>query len=703
MMISNWAFRRAIPAWVFVHVLLAVSASMAGNAEQPKEKTPLQKAQEVREEEADRDGKPEFRDEIVVSAKPWASAEAEVAQAVDVLSAEQFKARAGMSVGEAVGQVAGVRNASTGEQSGKPVIRGLTNDRIRVMTNGFAHEHQQFSLRHPPNIEPYHYERIEVIRGPASLLHGPSAMGGVVNLVEAPLPLARGGAPKIAGSVILGYADNNDAGTVSGMLEGGTGGFGYRAHWTSREADDTSTPDGDLPNTDYDQDAQALHLGYTFERGARVFAHASHWENTFGFYLPANPDFRLRLENDIYEVGAAVPTSYGEWTIAVHGAENLRKAYPSGFDGPIPVDLDLDARTVRAELHHREIGRLEGYVRIESASQENTTRGALALLPDYEDDDWSIALFEELRLDRRSGIDRWILGFGLRYDDTRLDVAPTPAPPDRGDITALGLRRNFSAVTGALSVLHRFDSRASLALSVGRAWRAPTPYELLARGQHTGVNAFEVGNAGLEEETNLNTEVMFRWRGERLEATAALFRNDFDDHVYPAFTGDTTPDGLDIVEYRQSDATIEGWEAALAWNASRWLALFTAAEHLDTENKSTGRALPVTPPDRASLGVRLTGRSGARLESPFLEVRATRYDRGAASGPDELFSREDTSAYTLYELAAGVGWTLGDAHLRVSLFVSNLTDERYRDFLDTYKGYALSPGRNIRTSLALSF
>jgi outer membrane receptor protein involved in Fe transport len=647
--------------------------------------------------------KGEFRDEIVVSAKPWASAAAEVSQAVDVVSGEEAKTRSGPSIGEAVSRVPGVRNASTGEQAGKPVIRGLTNDRIRVMTNGFAHDHQQFSLRHPPNIEPYHYDRIEVIRGPASLLHGPSSMGGVVNLVESPVPQARGQAPRLGGEVLLGYAGNNDARTGSGALEGAAGGFGYRLHWTSRDADETTTPDRELPNTGYDQSALALALGYTFAGGAQVFGHANHWENTFGFFLPPVPDFTIDLENDIHELGVQLPTAYGTWTLAAHRARNLRRVFPEGQGGPNPVDLELDSDTYRAELHHRPIGRLEGFVRLELRDEQNATQGAVALLPNYRDEGWSLAAFEELRLARRDGIDRWLVSAGVRYDRTDLDVAPTAAPPDRGDITVEGLRREFSAVTGAVSVVHRFDERASLAASIGRAWRAPSPYELLARGQHTGVNAFEIGNPELAEETNLNSELTFRWQTARLRLSASVFRNDFDDHIYPAFTGDTTPGGLDIVEYRQADARIDGWEAGLTWKALRGLDLFATAEHLTTENESTGRPLPVTPPDRATGGFRLSARGQGRFVEPFVELRAVWNEKAEPSGPDELFSRSAVDSYTIYDLAAGIGYQLEDAVLRLDVAVANLTDERYVDFLDTYKAYALSPGRNVRTTLRFTF
>lgn len=640
------------------------------------------------------------REVITVAATPFGANRLDVAPSVDIVDASEVRGRSGLSVGGAVGDLAGARNVSTGDQAGKPMIRGLTNERIRVLTDGYAHNYQQFSLRHPPNVEPYDAERIEVVRGPASVLYGPDALGGVVNLVSAPLLTTAPGRSTIHGELLAGYTDNADAFVTRGALEGAAGGFGYSASFTKRDADDTETPRGDLANTGYDQASWSAALGYAFGNGARVGARYSHWENEFGFFLPPNPDFRLWLDNDVLVVDLAHPLPFGEIELSAHRANNNREAFPLGFGGPMPVDLEAETRTYRAQMRHAVGERLRGWVLVERYEQENGTFGLVPLLPNFESETWSVALYEELRLGEDEGRG-WSLSAGLRYDTKELDVKPTA-----GRAELEGFTEEWDALSGSLGAVYRFAEEGSVALSLGRGWRAPSEYELFAEGQHTGVAAFERGNSSLVEETNINAELSFEWQGERLRANAAIYRSEFDDHVYAAQT-DEMVGMLPVVEYRQTDATLEGYEAFVAYDVFPGLSLFAQADHVSTKNEATGRALPVTPPDRWAAGARWQTRGGASWHSPFVQLRATRTDDAEASGADELFSREDVPGYTLFDLSAGIHRRVGATDLAFDLAVRNLTDREYIDFLDTYKQWfavgARSPGRSVRVTVRCLF
>lgn len=642
-------------------------------------------------------------EDVVVSATPWTSPTARVAPSVDVVDGEAVRARHGLSLGEAVERIAGVRNIETGEQAGKPMVRGLTNDRIRVLTDGFAHEHQQFSLRHPPNVELYQAERIEVVRGPASVLYGSDALGGVVNLLTPTLLSTEPGRSVLRGEALVAGDDVNDGRSGHASVEGAFGRFGWRGTWTRRLADETSTPTGDLRNTGFDQSAGSLAAGYAFENGATVSARWSQWKNTFGFFLPPFPDFRLELENDLWRVAAELPTPIGRVELAAHSTQNLRRAQPFGRDGITAVDLDLETTTYRAGLRSVLNERSDLWVFVERYEKDNTTRGANPLLPNLDTATWSAGAFHEYRFagDATKG---WTLSTGARYARKELDVLPTV-----GRESVEGFSSDWSALSGSLGVVYSFAGRGSLGVSVGRGWRAPSEYELFARGQHTGVAAFERGNTELQEETNLSTELSFRWEDTRWRIRAAVFRAVFDDHIYAADTGTfTTGDPpLPIYEYRQTDAVIEGYEAEAAYRVSRFVTLSALADGVDTENDTTGRPLPVTPPDRQQIGARFTIPTGGSWHDAYVEPRATFVGEGEASGPDELFSREDTSGYTLYDLAAGIGVRTGPGDLLFDVTVTNLTDKEYVDFLDTYKQFrnlgVRSPGRGVRVSARYRF
>ncbi|MCU0255431.1 MAG: TonB-dependent receptor plug domain-containing protein [Vicinamibacterales bacterium] len=194
-----------------------------------------------------------FAEEVSVTAAPWALKPLESAQQVAQVESVEVRRERVASVGEALARAPGVAFIPTGNALGTPVIRGISENRVRVLNDGVALNHQQFSWRHSPNVEPGFAERIELVRGPASVLYGPDAMGGVINLVHAPLPSAAGGGPTLHGELSPGISTNASEWAGQGRLEGAFGGFGWRADAVHREGGDITTPQGTLDNTDFEQ------------------------------------------------------------------------------------------------------------------------------------------------------------------------------------------------------------------------------------------------------------------------------------------------------------------------------------------------------------------------------------------------------------------------------------------------------------------
>jgi outer membrane receptor protein involved in Fe transport len=647
-----------------------------------------------------------YHETITVTAAPWAVDRADIAQSANTLDTVEVRARSGPSIGDAVSSLPGVRNISTGEAGGVPMIRGQTNERIRVLTNGFPHDYYQFSRRHMPNVETYDCDSIEVIRGPASVLYGTQAMGGLTNLVSAPLPTASSGSSVFMGEGLLAYAGNNEAKIGHARVEGARGKFGGRAAWTRRAAEDTSTPEGDLPNTDYDQQASLLEMGYQSPGGFRLDGQYRYWANELGFYIPPQPDFRLHLRNDVGQFKAVLPSGWGEWNISTSISRNTRRVFPNGRAQGAKVDLELLTQTFRASLKHKSFGPIRGWIQVEHNRQKNKSFGPVTLLPFYRNQTWAFAVFEEFRLIHSGTLDRFVLHLALRYDHRNLKV---PANPERDIPDDFG--RTYEPVTGSIGLVYRFNRSLSAGLSFSRGWRNPSEYELFAEGPHDGALLYERGNPALKEETNLNVEFTLRLEEERVRGFMALFRDSYDNYIYQKLTGEIQ-DNLPVGVFDQANAVVKGFEGQLSVDTTPWLTLNVAGDALRSKNRATGRRLPFSPPDRAIVGAHFHGAHfhGAHFHGllsdewihPFVEIRSIFTGKGKISGPDEPFPL-DTDSYMLIDLGAGVQRHFEKSVLSFDLWISNLANKSYKDFLDTYKLYASSPGRNIRATLRFLF
>ena len=197
---------------------------------------------------------------IQVTASPLATTSLTSPQPVSVLSGEDLRLGQRASLGAMLETQAGVRNFSTGSGIGKPVIRGLSSNRVLVLADGQRLENQQWGDEHGPNLETADAGRIEVIRGPASVLYGSDALGGVINVIPRPLPDASGRAGFMRSGLNIGYNSNNREPEGSLFLEGASGGFGFRASGSGRRSDDVRTPGGLLSNSANESAVSYTHL-----------------------------------------------------------------------------------------------------------------------------------------------------------------------------------------------------------------------------------------------------------------------------------------------------------------------------------------------------------------------------------------------------------------------------------------------------------
>jgi iron complex outermembrane receptor protein len=599
----------------------------------------------------------------------------------------------GVSLAHALEVLSGVRALTTGGEIGKPMIRGLSGARVLVLEDGSRLEDYSWSDEDGPSVEPRFADRVEVIRGPASVLYGSDALGGVVNVLPREVPDARSAYGVFRGDAeVYGASNNHEFGSAL-RLEGATGGVGWLAGLVGRHSEALHTPAGELDNT-----------GFTAVNGEGAVGTQGDWGKLTGRFTHYAGEFHLleadtaqlpppptggqetgpvrKLSDDRLQVGGTFPTgsirleTKGQWER--HWlAETVEGDTASGEKG---FDLLLNTVTLDLLVHHGAGGRLTGTLGTSGSYQSNATRGEEPLVPGARTMGAAAFVFEQ------ASFGRWSVLAGARMDGRRLDTDSN---------TALGIgveRRHYTAWSGDLGVVFRPIPGFALALNGGRAWRAPTLFELLTNGPHPGEARFEIGQPDLRPETSLNLDASVRWQSDRVHGEVAGFRNRIADYIYIAPTG-ATQDSLPVYRYQQADAVLWGAEVAFEVQAWRNLALRARLDFVRGERVADKEPLPQIPPLRTKLGA---------------EWRDAGFDAGIDV---DLVARQSrlspfdlpTGAYNLVDLFAGFEPRLGPRPLRIQLEVRNALNRRYRDFLSRYKVFALNPGRNIVLRLATTF
>lgn len=656
---------------------------------------------------------------------------------VSVLSGQAKARRQATSLGDSLDFFAGVDTVGTGDQVGKPVIRGLSGNRIRVLSDELGLDFQQYGVRHPPNIDPYIAERIEIVRGASSILYGSDAIGGAVNVISKRPPSAAPGETVFGGKATAVYQSAYRQGTGALSLEGAHGPWGVTGTIVRRDSDGLVTPDepnaletgdptdplvtGDLPFTDFEQTNGDISLGYDSARGPIVLRYEA-YRNEQNFLVPDPPPpngnplqpggVGQDLENDIVHLFADLEmTDLVTLKPSLAYTRNLRVSN-AGPPEPQPREFLPDAAVLdilresyigRLDAEHGEIAGLTGRVGVEYEFIEQESRGATALTPGGTVDKFAVFALEE------AAFGNLIVNAGARYDYIKTEGDPGRTVDDSGLPADPALLENeYNVFTGSLGAVYRLTEDLSLTANLGRGFRAPDLFELYANGVHGGVAAIQRGDPRLEEETSLSFDSSIRYRGENASFKLTGYVNDISDYIFLAGTGQNAPNGLPIFQISQQDAELYGADLEAEVRPYEWMRLRGVVEYVDGE-LSDGSQVPLLPPLKLSAEAELTRPKLGVFEDPYFLVGVEYADSQNSAGLFEPFGQFDappppfgtasTDSYVLVN--AGIGGNIGDVGL--SLSVDNLFDEAHRDFLDTYKNITLGPGRNVTARVSYAF
>jgi iron complex outermembrane receptor protein len=632
----------------------------------------------------------------VVSRRPGE----QLSRAATVLGGRELERNLDATIAGTLEGQPGVSMSSMGPATARPVIRGLGGDRILILEDGErVGDLSASGPDHAVAVEAITAKQVEVLRGPAALLYGSNALGGVVNVIREEIPTSL--SERLHGTLTLQGQSVNRGGGAGGVLTGSTGPFAFRLEGSARGAGDTRTPLGVLEHTD--ASTYNLSVGGSLV-GERGYAGISYRFSDPSYGVPGHDhDHGHEGEPDADEEhGHEDGVSVGMRRHTVRGSALRRPA--GGFFSAIELDGSFSNYSHRELEGHDEIGtefRLwsgSGGMVARHGAWGPFTGGALGLQGQWRDlevggelvapptSEYGLAGFiiQELELAP------FRLEFGGRYDWRRISPGEVELQVPIGDVRT----RDFGSVSASVGASYEIGAGVALGVNVARAFRTPDATELYSQGPHLATYSVEIGNPDLAAETGLGTDLFLRVTRDRLKGELAAFRNGISNYIFPRRTGDADTDtGLPIYRFVGEDVVLTGFEARAEVSVTNRLVLDGSTSYVRGTLTGTDEALPLIPP--------YSGRVAIRYELPgyFVGMGAKLASRQDRLGEFE----EPTAGYTLLDATAGYRFVaFGRAH-SVTLRADNITDTVYRDHLSRIKELMPQPGRSISLLYRVNF
>lgn len=636
----------------------------------------------------------------VISASALANQQQEMITPVVVLDEQALVLRREATLGETLEGLPGVRSSSFGAGAGRPIIRGLDGARVKVLSNGVdGLDASTMSPDHAVSTEPLLAERIEVLKGPATLLYGGGAIGGVVNVVDGRIPTR---VPEKGYQGELELRANSAANEGSGVfgVTAGTGNFAVRAEGVRRQADDYAIPGSPSKQEGSYNDTDTFNVGASFigERGFIGLAYGEQ-DNRYGLLGHEHADCHTHGAN--WHCGGhgggghahgdeeGVPYIImqqkrwdlrGELEDPLPGLERGKFSLAHSDYGHKEMEGDevgtrfaSDASEARLELTHAPLLGWRGVFGGQTLRRDFAALGEEAYVPQTLTRNHGLFLLEEYT----AGALRYEIG--LRHEWQDIDADGAESSSHSGNSVSAG-------------VVWSFAPNYSLGLSLSRAQRLPSAEELYARGPHAATRTVELGNPELDAETSNNIDLTLRKYAGDTTFSLSLFRNQVDDFIYAADSGLDIGGGYRQVEYRQQDARLYGVEGEVRFQLGADSGLGFFADHVRGELR--GGDLPRIPADR--FGVRLDHDFSYSLSGELEWARVQRQDRLAA------FETE-TAGYNLLGASLGYEGALGQSEYLLYLKGSNLLDAKARNHSSFIKDDVLLTGRNLTVGVRVSF
>ena len=631
-------------------------------------------------------------EEVVISGGTY-STQHENAIKIELVKGSELSATGAHSFIEAIVNIPGVDMISKGTGIVKPVIRGLSMTNILMLNNGVKMENFQFSENHPFIIDEFGIDRIEIIKGPASLLYGSDAVGGVINVLkEKPAPVG-----KITGDFNTQYHTNTQGVVTNIGVKGSTENYfwgirgGIKSHTDYKDGAGNYTPNTRFneysfkSNFGINKSYGVFHLNYDLNKPkfgmstseAVPFITENGRENNYWYQDLTN--HVISTKNTLF---------IGDYSLNLNASYQLNnRALQTDNTMPFYEMVDIDSNTFSYEIKvNLPSAKKTTYIIGLQGATNNIENNEAPnhLLPDATIKDYAIFGFAKF-----SPFKKLKAQTGIRYDYREINTKEEP------EIEAINT--DFGDFSTSLGATYNLTEKVLLRANFASAFRTPNIAELTQNGIHG--DRYEQGNPNLTSQKSYEIDLSMHYHTKYLLFDISGFYNNINDYIFIAPTNETTINGDVIYKYSQSNAKIAGGEIALDILPFEWLILKTSYAYLIGEQKN-GEYLPFIPQNKLRFNAKFQKEKIGILQSPFFKIGGVYASKQCKPA---LFETE-TASYSLLNIGLGASIKISNQTISFSIQANNLLDKTYVDHLSTLKEMEYyNIGRNISFNLKIPF
>ncbi len=626
---------------------------------------------------------------VSVTATPTGTDPLDVTQATVQLSGKELQRALSTSLGTTLSKEPGMATRFNGPMAATPVIRGLTGERVLVLQDGDrTGDLSSAAADHMNAVDPSTAERIEVIRGPASLLYGNNALGGVVNVISSDIPTS---IPSRPSGYVLGQGESATPGGVvnAGVTVPMNARFAFTLRGGARDFADMRVGGGTAqPNTSGNTRNGTVGAGYV---GPHASIGVVFRQMNFAYGLPhAADEDAVRIDGVRRSTALQATFHTGLPVMPSVRVDQTVQWYNHGeieADGAIGTRFRLNTQTTNITARTA-LGRATGAIGMQGLFRQYAPTGEEAFTPAADNDNVAAFVYQELPFSTAERSPR--LQMGARFDRFRIRTKPG----DEANRFGEAVSRTFNNLAASLGVSVPVADGVSLTANASRGFRAPAVEELYANGFHAAVGTFDVGNPDLQPEKATGLETGIRVQNPRSFGSLGVYLNRIDDYITPVATGTIISDGLPAgalttqVSFVGVDAQLAGIEGQFETKLVKKLVGGVMGDYTRASVRGSRDVLPYIPAGRLGTSLRYDDGKlsvGGDVRRVFAQNRVT----------DDALD-VPTAAYTLVDFSASYLLTVkGRSVHSITFRIDNALDEAYRDATSRIKRFALNPGRNV--------